>query len=134
MGNDIGILTGNIDSKILNIHTAFLGKVLSVNGSSARVQPLTMYKAVGGKAKQQSPVSAVVPSNIKYNTETITYRISDTETETKAVLVPSSLSVGDIVYVGICERDISHAKNGKIAEATNRHHNINDGVILCVVR
>lgn len=134
MANDMGFFTNSIDSKILNIHTGYLGKVLSVNGSSARVQPLTMYKAIGGKAKQQSPVTAVVPPNIKYSKETITYRVSDTASQTKTVLVPSSLSVGDIVYVGVCDRDISHAKNGKIAEATNRHHNINDGVIIRVVK
>lgn len=123
-----------IDGKILNVHTAYLGEVKGIDGNMARVQPLTMYKAIGGTAKQSSIVSAVIPKNIKYKEETVTYMETNYTSRTKTFLVPDKLAVGDIVYVGICDRDITYAKDGKISEATNRHHNINDGVILRVVR
>lgn len=131
---EISFFENMIDSKILNIHTAYLGKVVSISGNTARVQPLTMSKAIGGKSAEQSTTTAVIPPNIKYRADKITYRISDDRSETTTVLVPDSLAVGDTVYVGVCDRDISFAKKGIIGKATSRHHNINDGVILRVVR
>lgn len=133
MNNDINFFNNSVERQILNIHTAYLGKVLSVNGNTARLQPLSMYKALKGSAKEQSTTTAVIPSNIKFATKQITYRISDTRTETQTVVVPANLAVGDIVFVGVCDRDITFAKNGIIKEATPRHHNINDGVILRVL-
>ncbi len=127
-------VNSRIDEKILGINTAYLAKVLSVNGDMARLQPLNIHRAMGGKAEQQSTTTAVIPPNVKLREKKITYRISDNESETTTVLVPDSLAVGDIVYVGVCDRDISNAKNGIIKEATQRHHDINDGVILRVVR
>ena len=35
-----------VNGKLINIHTAFIGKVLSVNGNTARVQPLTYSKNI----------------------------------------------------------------------------------------
>ena len=133
MNNNIGFFDLNIEKQILNIHTAYLGKVLSIDGTTARLQPLTTYKATNGIAKEQSTTSAVIPPNIKFSTERITY-LTGTEAVSKMIVVPASLAVGDIVYVGVCDRDITYAKNGVISEATQRHHNINDGVILRVVR
>lgn len=132
--NELKFLHNFVNQKILNIHTSYLGKVLSVKGDTARLKPLGVYRATGGEAMEQKTTTALIPPNIKFRTETITYRISDTESESKTVLMPENLAVGDIVYVGICDRDISNAKNGNTNEATARHHNINDGVILQVVR
>lgn len=131
----MGLVTvAELNEKILNIHTAYLGKVEAINGNKAMVQPLTVYKATNGAAKQRSLASALIPPNIKYKTEVLSYMRTATTGATKTILVPDNLAVGDIVYVGICDRDITYAKNGVISEATNRHHNINDGVILRVVR
>jgi hypothetical protein len=132
--NEITFFENFVNSKIKNINTAYLGKVLSVSGNTARLQPLNMHKAVGGKAKEQKTTTALIPPNIKFRAETITYMTSATTSDTKTVLIPENLAVGDIVYVGICDRDISNAQNGEIREATARHHNINDGVILQFVR
>lgn len=123
-----------IKQAMLNINTAYLAKVLSVNGRKALVQPLTVHKSVGGKAKEQTPVSAYVPTDIKFKHRELTYMISEDKTDTIYVVVPAELEVGDIVYVGVCDRDISNALNGVISEATSRHHDINDGVILRVLR
>lgn len=124
---------GNIiEQKLLNVHTADVAKVLSVSGNMARLQPLTMRKVIGGKAEKQAPISAIIPKHIKVKEVEITYK-TDTGSETQNVLVPANLTAGDIVCVGFCERDISDAKRGKISEATNRHHNANDGIILCVL-
>ena len=122
-----------IHEKIINIHTAFVGKVISITGSAAQVKPLTYSKNMLGNLKEQSPVSAIFPQNVKTRRKKITYRISDYETETITVIVPAELEVGDIVYCGIAERDItSETMSGKIIEPT-RHHDINDTVILAVL-
>lgn len=122
-----------IKEAVLQIHTAYLGKVLSISGNTARIQPLTKYKALQGQSKEQSTTTAIIPPNIKFKTEEITYLVSETSSRTKTVVVPASLAVGDIVYVGVCDRDITYAKKGVISEATHRHHDINDGVILRVL-
>lgn len=136
MANEFTFFQNLIDSKILNLHTAFLAKIENVDetGRKAIVKPLTMVKPVNGKAFEQSVVSAVIGQNAKMKAQTITYRNAEEDTDTITVLVPDVLKVGDIVYVGVCERDITSAKNGVISYPNSkRHHNINDGVILAVL-
>ena len=122
-----------INGKIINIHTAFIGKVLAVDGNVARVQPLTYSKNISGELKEQTPVAVYIPQNIKAKQETITYMKSQYSTESKTILVPDTVACGDIVYCGVSERDIN-AENlsGKISKPT-RHHDINDSVILAVM-
>lgn len=121
-----------INSKIINIHTAFIGKVTAINGNIARVQPLTYSKNARGELKEQTLIAARIPRNIKLKEQDITYRVSDYSSQTTTVIVPDKLVVGDIVYCGIADRDISEENlSGKIIEPT-RHHDINDSVILAV--
>lgn len=131
--NGIEYIKNTIEQYILNIDTAYLAQVLQVNGKTARLQPLTVHKVAGSKAKKQSTTTAVIPSNIKYKEETITYKVTDIRSETKTVLTPDKIAVGDIVLVVVCDRDITHAIKGVISEATQRHHDINDGVIVRVL-
>lgn len=129
MANEFSAFDRIINERIKNIRTAFIGKVVSINGSMAMVQPLIKY---GADIKETSLVSVVIPSNVKCKTKTITYMVTNVTSATMTVLVPDSLAVGDIVYVGICDRDITTAKNGIMSEPT-RQHDINDGVILRVL-
>lgn len=122
-----------INGKLINIHTAFIGKVLTVNGNTARVQPLTYSKNISGELKEQTPVAVYIPQNIKVKQETITYRTGQDSSKAITVIAPDTITSGDIVYCGVSERDIT-AENlsGKIAKPT-RHHDINDSVILAVL-
>lgn len=128
--NGIGYFDMAIEKALLNVRTAYLAKVVTVNGNRAIVQPLDTYKVMGGKATQRKPVSALIPPNIKLATQTITYLISAEQSESITVLVPDNLSTGDIVMVGVCDRDITNAQRGIINGVTDRHHNINDSVII----
>ena len=122
-----------INEKIINLHTAFIGKVIGVNDNTARVVPLTYSKNIGGTLKEQTPVSARIPQNIKVKRKDITYRVSDNTSETTTVIVPDELVVGDIVFCGVSERDITSENiMGKTIEPT-RHHDINDSVVLAVL-
>lgn len=114
--NGLKFFEAAIEEAILRVRTAYKGKVVSIKGSRALVQP----------TDKTSPVSAIIPPNIKQKSENITYMASEGVTETKTILIPDTLSVGDIVFVGISDRDISD-------NPTNRHHDINDGVILRVL-
>lgn len=122
-----------INEKIINLHTAFLGKVIGINNKTARVVPLTYSKNISGVLKEQTPVSARIPQNIKVKRKDIMYRVSDNTSETTTVIVPDELVVGDIVFCGVSERDITSENiMGKTIEPT-RHHDINDAVVLVVL-
>ena len=129
----IGYFNMAIEKAILSIRTAYLGKVLSIKGNEARIQPLYKNLVVGGNAELSSPTSAYIPQNIKYKEKKITYMVTNIQSESTTVLIPQNLAVGDIVFVGVCDKDITHAKKGIVSEATERHHDINDGVILRVL-
>lgn len=128
------LLDKTIEQAVLNIHTAFLARVTKVNGNRAIVNPLESVIPRGGEEQIPiSSVSVIVPPNVKYEAKAITYRVGADSTNTTTVLVPAELEPGDIVYVGICERDITNAYIGSTELPTRRHHDINDGVILKVL-
>ncbi len=123
-----------IKQEQLALHTAFLAKVIQADDKSAVVQPLMSLKSSKtGNQMEVGYVRAVVPGKIKFKCEKITYMVSDTESGTKTVMVPDNLAKDDIVYVGVCERDITNAVSGSPELSTMRNHDINDGVILCVL-
>lgn len=65
-----------IESKLLNLHTCYLAKVISTDGTTAKIQPLGKAKQYGETAVDQSPLSGVPIANSakwKYTKETITY-------------------------------------------------------------
>ena len=117
-----------IQQTMRNLHTAYLGKVLSVNGNTATVQPLGLTKAYGEKAKAQAIVSNIPIATIKAKTAEIT-----TETGTQTVLVPSTLARGDIVICVVCDRDITEARKGKNALPPVGEHSLSDSVIVGVL-
>ena len=131
-----GVILGNlsffedfIENKLLSLHTAYLAKVLSTNGKTAKLQPLGMVKAYGETAKAQSPLSNVPIANsakYKISSKHITYIGEDV-----AVLKP--LSTGDIVVCICCERDITEAKNGKNSVPALGRHSMSNSVIVGVL-
>lgn len=144
-----------IDRALLDMHTAFLGKVLSINGNKATVQPLGLYKQYGETAQNQAVVSAVISKSGQCKmtgNETISY-ISDVTcevkknkeetvvtdvsikktTSTKSIPVFSNLEAGNIVICVCCDRDISAAKNGINAVPAVGHHSLSDSVIVGIL-
>lgn len=99
-----------IDNKLLSLHTAYLAKVLSVKGKTAKIQPLGLTKETGEKAMKQSVLTAVP----------FTKQVKD-------------LAKGDIVVVICCERNITEAKKGKNVLPPSGHHNMSDSVIIGVL-
>lgn len=115
-----------INQRLMDTHTNFIGKILSLNINTARVQPLTMYKVYGQKA-QTSAVLINVPILYPYK---CVYKVDEATNEVKGI-VQEELKEGDTVYCGVCERDITEAKKGNIAApSAARKHNLSDSVII----
>lgn len=136
MGN-LKIFEEIIESKLLNMHTAYLAKIISTNGKTAKIQPLGMTKAYGEKAQAQSvlsnvPIAATV-HKVEENTYTVVTSVEPVQ-ETQ-ITVPKivPIGVGDIVVCICCERDISDAKNGKNSVPVGVHHSMSSSVIVGVL-
>lgn len=158
MGN-LKYIEGLIEKKLLGLHTAYLAKVLSVNGNTAKIQPLGLTKNYGEAAKAQSPLSSVpIIASARYrlsekdievvkdvSLETENGTIPDTEdeyiktaniktsTETLKIAVLEPLKAGDVVVCVCCERDITEAIKGKNALPPVGHHQQSDSVIVGIL-
>ena len=135
------VINNQIEKKLLDMHTAYLAKILAVNGNTAKIQPLGMIKQVGGAAFPQAILTSVpIAANCnKISVEEITYIKSvnfDTkkaETETKKIAVIDPLKEGDIAICICCDRDITEAKRGVNAALPAGHHNISSSIIIGVL-
>lgn len=129
-----------IESKLLNLHTTYLAKVISVNGNSATVQPLQMIKQMGKAAQKHAPIPNVpISSQCKGRVveKTLQYvsGISNHSPVYSTInyLTFEKLKKGDIVVCCCGERDITQAKQGKISTPTIRRHSLSDSVIMGVL-
>lgn len=124
-----------IEQRLLDMHTAYIGKVLSINGDKAKVQPLGMYKQYGETAKNQAVVSAVIATRYKITkTEKITYVENSSLTQkTKTIPVVEDLKAGSIVVCVCCDRDITEARKGKNTVPAIGHHSLSDSVIVGIL-
>ena len=136
-----------IEKKLMNMHTAYLGKVLLVDGNTAKIQPLGMTKAYGEKAQKQSSLSNVPIATKKITTEKISV-ISETSLNVEkegdtvknvslnvkrsdiTIAKETPIKAGDIVVCVCCERDISAAKKGVNTTPAIGHHSMSDSVII----
>ena len=119
-------INGMINQRILDTHTNFIAKIVSIDINSYKIQPLYMYKIYGEKARNSSVISDVlVLCPYKY-----VYVVNE---ETKEIINVKEelLEVGDTVYCGVCERDITEAKKGNISlSSIGRHHNLSDSIVI----
>lgn len=139
-----------VNNKLLNLHTAYLAKVISSNGKTAKIQPLGMTKAYGEKAQKQSPLSKVPIATKKFVNKSVkvvsgvSYDVKkdgDTVTDVKINVSHTTLNIpqiepisaGDIVICVCCERDITEAKKGNNSTPAIGHHSMSDSVIVGVL-
>lgn len=132
MGNE-KFLDAIINRKLKDLHTAYLGTVLSVNGNSATVQPLGLIKAYGGEPQKQAVISNVPIAAYKTKTAEITYLTPDNQPKTQTILIPDNIVKGDIVICVCCDRDITDAKRGKNTLPPVGHHSLSASVIVGVL-
>ena len=101
------VINTMIENALLRTHTAFFGKVISVSGKYAKVQPLNMVKAVGGKAQKQ----AVIP-------------------DVPILQHVGSVKKGNTVFCVCAERDITETKKGTYSLPVKGRHMLSDAVIV----
>lgn len=130
MGN-MSFFENLVDNKIKSIHTAYLAKVISTDGATAKIQPLGLTKAYGETAKAQSPLSSVpILQNARYK---ISPETGDTVPEEGAAAKITPLKAGDIVLCVCCERDITEARKGRNSVPSLGHHKMSASVIVGVI-
>lgn len=112
-----------VEKEMLDLHTAFLARVLSLSGNQAKIQPMGLTKEVGGTAKAYAPISSVLVTKQSQNKVFV---------ENGEIMV-SPLKAGDIVICVCCDRDITEAKCGKNVLPPVGHHNMSDCVIVGVL-
>lgn len=123
------VINDLIDQKLLSLHTAYFAKVISVEGSSAKIQPLNMIKEKGEDAQQQAVLTVPILQNVKkLSSQTVTINGSSVK-----VAKVTDIEKDDIVYVLCAERDITETKRGNIAVPALGHHRMSDSVIVGVI-
>lgn len=122
MGN-LKFFESIVDRKLLDLHTAFLGKVLSISDNVAKVQPLGLTKEIGGEAHSYAPVASVPMTNqARYK-----FKVKNEQVTAKPI------ENGDIVICVCCDRDITEAKRGKSVLPPIGHHTMSDCVIVGIL-
>lgn len=135
-----------IEEKLLNLHTAFIGKVIAVEKPElCTVQPLDKIKAYGQPAKAQQPIIKVpVLNHVRHYTlvkQNLTVR--DTYTSGGSITPnphPSEQNIGhlkvepikpgDLVLCVCAERDISSSSKGVSTTPPVGHHQIANAVVV----
>lgn len=118
MSTGSNVIKTMIENALMQTHTAFCGKVLSVSGGFAKVQPLNMVKAVGGKSQKQAVIVNVPILKPTYK--------PDVSSE-KYVC---DIKAGDTVFCVCAERDITETRKGKFALPVYGRHRLSDAVIV----
>ena len=94
-----------IAQELMNTHTAFVGKIVRVNGERADVAPMHMYKQEGQEGKRY-PMLRNVP-------------------------VLAKVRADELVLCMCCERDMSAALRGEVVVPAGRwRHSMSDAVVI----
>ena len=108
---NIDFLKNHVEQQLLQLHTCYLAKVLSVNGNFANIQPLSLIKSYGSNGKKQSVIE---------NVPVCRHAVND-------------VSEGATVVAACMERDISRTRFGEFALPSRRRHNLSDSIIIGVI-
>lgn len=100
-----------INQKLLATHTCYLAKVLSVDGNQARIQPLSLVKAVNSTPKRQAVIN-----NVPICRHAL-----------------EGVVEGSTAVVACMERDISQTRKGIFALPSLRKHSLSDSIIIGVL-
>lgn len=147
------IFENMIESRLLDLHCAYIAKILSTDGKTAKIQPLGKTKQFGEAAKDQAPITNVPiieSARYKYKKKTLEY-VSDVSinttyssgyvTSATPILTKKKIDVvevedvaaGDIVICVCCDRDITEARKGNNSVPSIGHHSMSSSVIVGVI-
>ena len=129
MGN-LSFVNAAIEKKLMDMHCAYIGRVVWTDGETATVQPLGLTKSTDGAAMTQAVVSNV-PVACKY--KLAAKSITDGGGNSVSVAVPTPISKGDLVVCLCADRDITEARRGKNELPPAGRHSISDSIIVGIL-
>lgn len=139
------MLDNIVEQKLLDLHTAFIGKVVSVQSPAmCSVQPLDKIKAYGKKAQSQAVITRVPVLNHVRHYELVKSELTATcpdggvtitpnphpEKEDEGHIKLSPIKAGDLVLCVCTERDLSSSSKGQSTTPPVGHHGIKDAVVV----
>lgn len=112
-----------IEQKLLELHTAFIAKVVNVqsDGTICAVQPLDKIKAYGKAAKTQAIIT-----NVPVLHHVRRYALEKSTGKLKV----NPIANGDLVLCICTERDLSASLRGSSTTPPVGHHAIKDAVVV----
>lgn len=122
MGN-LKFFENMIEKQMLDLHVAFLARVLNVNGNKAKIQPIGLTKEMGGTSKEFAPISSVPITNQARHK----FNIID------EVVYAQEINSGDVVVCVCCDRDITEAQKGTSVLPPPGHHTMSDCIIVGIL-
>ena len=124
------VIQGMINNALMQTHTGFFAKVISVSGWNANIQPLNMVKARGGKAQKQPVITKVPILKPTYFVNKVWCNHSSEHGSCNVQWTYEKIKKGDIVYCVCAERDITETRKGKFALPAKGRHQLSDAVIV----
>lgn len=120
--------------KLQDLHCGYIGKVISTDGKTAKVQPLGLVKKADGAAASKRAVVDDVPVACRYKitTKTITYSDGDSK-HTETIAVPKQIAAGDLVACLCADWNITAARKGKNELPPAGGHSISDSIIVGIL-
>lgn len=135
---------------LLNMSTAFIGRVVSVNTATATasVQPLSMMKQFGSPAKKRAPIQDVPILHHVGHWKLVKQSLTVTDTYTGGGSISPNphpapanqghiqfdpIRAGDIVFCVCADREISATRKGQFATPALGHHEISNAVIVGLI-
>lgn len=132
-----------VEKKLMDLHCGYIGKVISTDGITAKVQPLGLIKEYGNEATKTQAVVDNVPvaCRYKFTEKTITYVTGvsgnaysvSASKDTITVAVPEEIKAGDLVACLCADRDITEARRGNNELPPAGRHNISDSIIVGIL-
>lgn len=131
----LGFVDQMIEKRLMDLHCAYIGRVISTDGETATVQPLGLIKETGGSTKTQAVVSNVpVACRYKLSTKTIEYVVDkDGNTRSQTIAVPKQIAKGDLVACICADRNITDARRGNNELPPAGRHSISDSIIVGIL-
>lgn len=120
-----------IEKKLMDLHCGYIGKVISTDGITAKVQPLGLIKEYGSEVTKKQAVVDDVPVACKYKIGTSS--IKDGNGNYRTVAVPTMIAAGDLVVCLCADRNITEARRGNNELPPAGRHNISDSIIVGIL-
>lgn len=125
-----------IEKKLMDLHCGYIGRVLSTDGITAKVQPLGLIKNYGDSGTKSQAVVDNVPVLCRWKVKKKTIYYADTSgtSHKQDILEPKQIEAGDLVACMCCDRDISAARRGNNVLPPAGRHNISDSLIVGIIQ